>query len=128
MKKLPKNYFDRLDDLKNFYQKQLIVLKAAIEDYNGILEEAYGKLKEAVGDYNEIITDVNAFKEEATSELENEFDGKSEKWQESDAGSEFRDWVDSWQNIDEFEGYELDVYETYEEPEEIEFNFEMEKP
>lgn len=128
MNKLPKVFFDRLEDLQKTYNAQLPVLKAAIEEYNTTIKEAYEKLKEEVDLYNEQLSEVNSFIADVREELQNTFDERSDKWQESDAGSDFQNWIDSWENVDEFMDYELNAYDTYCNPDEIEFNFDMEKP
>ena len=56
------------------------------------------KLK--VDAYNTLLADVDVFAAGVASRLRDAVDDKSERWQESDAGTAARDLADAWADVD----------------------------
>lgn len=79
-------------------------LESAQEEAEAQIKDIQGKLNERVSDLNSIIEEANALREEIASAAQEYFDGKNERWQESDAGQEYDAWRDEWDNsLDEIE-------------------------
>lgn len=71
--------------------------------------------------YNEIVSNLNNFIIEQRDEMQMYFDERSEKWQESDAGSSYQDWIDAWDleigEVEDFDDVEIpDESELPDEP------------
>lgn len=57
-----------------------------------------------------LVTEAESFRDEVASRLREEWDEKSERWQESDRGQEVGDFIDSWESAD-FSSFEDDLNE-----------------
>jgi phosphosulfolactate phosphohydrolase-like enzyme len=68
--------------------------------------------------YNECLEDATSFVEEIASRLRDEFDEKSEKWQESERGSEIGEFIYEWENVSLDTADKIDEadFTTYEFP------------
>lgn len=60
------------------------------------LEHAFKRKLDA---YNAVLADVDVFVAGVASRLRDDVDGKSERWQESDAGIAARDMADAWTDV-----------------------------
>lgn len=57
-----------------------------------------------ISDYNTFVREAQEFIEEMRDEMQAYYDDRSEKWQESDTGTEYYDWIDAWETgLDEIE-------------------------
>lgn len=63
------------------------------------LTESTKSVNAAIKARNEVAKRVVAFAEQVAERLRDEFDEKSERWQESDAGQEALSLVEQWENI-----------------------------
>lgn len=77
----------------------------AVDTYNQTVLEAQTPVQQALTAYNEVVEKAKVFANEVAEELQGEFDERSEKWQESDAGESFQGWITEWDNatLDEAE-------------------------
>lgn len=97
MKKLKQAEINR----SNEYAEKLRELAGKIEDeINFIRETAFVNLNKLILDYNEVLGEANGFIEDLVNEMEQYADSRSEKWQDSDAGSEYADWKSNFENVD----------------------------
>ncbi len=88
-------------------------VEEAIDQYNQTMQEAWEKIEEAVSSYNEAIAQASEFKEEVYSEAQEYYDERSEKWQESDKGQSYQEWIDEWEaDLDEIEVEQPDELEV----------------
>ena len=95
MKKLSKTEVETKDELlKDFEQKSSIV-----DEAYAAYVEAVAALNDAISDLNETVTDLENFRQSIYDQMEEYFDERSEKWQESDTGIAYRDWMDEWSNL-----------------------------
>ena len=76
------------------------------------LANAREELRAAILAYNEKLRETDTFAAEVATRVRDAWDGRSEKWQDSDRGQTAATWVESW------EGY---ASEELEEPEEGDF-------
>ena len=69
--------------------------------------ELVERIDRLVGELNSAIEEAEELRDEVHSALEEYFDNRSEKWQEGDTGTAYREWMDEWDN--EFETVDCDV-------------------
>jgi hypothetical protein len=86
----------------------------AVEEYNRLIARAVEVLRIAQHDYNSALSDAEHFVGDFAEDKREEFGEKSEKWQDSDTGSDVSDWLDEWEGV-EFNEIELDLPEPMEE-------------
>jgi hypothetical protein len=84
-------------------------LEDEIRDYEMQIGALIAKGNEAIGEYNEVVRKAVEFCEVIAADNRNEFDDKSERWQDSDAGMEAASWIDQWEQND------LEEIELFEE-------------
>jgi len=108
----------RFDDLKKEIGTLYTDIEVAVNDYNEKEAELRSPIETAVNAYNEKLKEFRSFAEEVSAEQRNEFDDKSESWQNGDTGKEIDEWINSWENADL-----EDVAIKFPE-EELEINFE----
>lgn len=63
---------------------------------------------DAANAYNKILTEADAFIGEVRDRLQSEFDDKSEKWQELDAGVSAQEMIKEWDDLT-FNDVELEL-------------------
>jgi len=91
-------------------------LKTVVEEYNTGLKELQSKVEREVSKYNEDLSNLKSFVDEVTTEKREEFDEKSETWQEGEIGQAAEEWISTW------EGAELQEI-TLQFPDELEIDF-----
>lgn len=66
-----------------------------------------------VAEFNDLVAEVEVFRTKISERLDGEFDDKSDKWKETDAGSSAFEMVEKWQEevqtIENCEGVEIDL-------------------
>lgn len=78
------------------------------------LSKAEQSLQTEIAAYNTILAEANTFMDEVKERLQGDFDDKSEKWQEGDAGVAASEMIADWEaEFDEVE-VELGHSETLE--------------
>jgi len=91
----------QLNDAWTAYEDELSKAKEAIQ-------AVYDSLNAKLGDYRTAIEEATRVSEEIGNRLREEWDGKSEKWQESDAGTSANEMVEQWENAQFDEVEDLD--------------------
>lgn len=90
---------DQIRQLRN-HSKKLEELEkkieAGIRKYNQTLSELFNQIQADKQDYESELEETNEFLESVHSEMQEYFDERSEKWQESEKGSAYQDWMDEW--------------------------------
>lgn len=72
----------------------------------------------AIDAYNEVLDEANAFVEEIANRLRDEYDGKSEKWQESEAGTDALAFISDWEELSLDRVARLEADDNFEVPSE----------
>lgn len=98
--KLSKEESDLRSDLVKQLNDQHGELEQAINDYNSATGELRGPVEAAIAHYNEVLAKANSFCEQVCMRGEEEYEEKTEKWQESDAGESAQEWLSEWEQID----------------------------
>lgn len=107
MKTLNKEQEQRRESLADKFDKEYEILLDLISKVNEMIND---KLNGQVATVNGILTEMREFHEEITDGQQEYYDERSEKWQESDAGSDYQQWMSEWQGgppPDDIEEYEL---------------------
>lgn len=115
MKKLSKEQKQQKAQLETLHMSRAEALKTAIQDFNARMAAECHKVYVAADEYNDSVLQANDFIASVHDEQEDYLGDKSEKWQESDAGSAYQEWMEAWGA--ELETYELAEPEEMEEPE-----------
>lgn len=72
-------------------------LEDAIREYNERVAALHAEvLAQHVDAYNEAVSNARDFVEEIQTRAQEEFDGKSERWQEGDKGQAAQSWQEEW--------------------------------
>ena len=110
MTTLNRKEVDEFDHLAASLRKASEDVEAAQAKYNEAMVEAFAPVAQAVADYNEAIAAARDYAEQKASDFRSEYEGRSEKWQESDKGSSLDSLASEWENIslDELEADQPD--------------------
>jgi|ERR1035437_2296930 hypothetical protein len=92
-------------------QKFLIEIDGIIEAIEENITNEVTTEVEEINTINEVIVDVNAWFEDKAQTMQDYFDERSEKWQESDAATEYEEWKGEFEEavfdeIDESDDYD----------------------
>jgi len=64
------------------------------------LQRVTTALEDATNDYNTVVDDIDTYVSSVRDRLQEEFDEKSEKWQEGDKGSAASTLIEEWSSMD----------------------------
>lgn len=92
--KMTKAQIAERDALIGAVESALSDQREAASDYNAALKLAHGKLCDAVNESNAAIANLRDWLTSAAEEARNEWDDRSEKWQEGDAGQSANEWIE----------------------------------
>ena len=84
---------EHANKLTETYEK----LDAAVSTFNAAMEEAWEKVQEALDEHNTAIESANEWRGDIAQQMQDYYDNRSEKWQESDKGSEYEQWKSEWE-------------------------------
>jgi outer membrane protein TolC len=92
--RLRKDQLTERDALAADLRKKAEALNIAIAAFNQVIEPVSKAVGEALADYNGTLEKARALASSITEPAQEQFDAKSEKWQESDKGIEVRSWIE----------------------------------
>src|SRR3954452_18607674 len=95
--KLSKQQIAERDGLTDDLRHKGETLNTAIIAFNEAVEPLSKALDEAGEDYNGVLERARTLTRTITDAAQEEFDRKSEKWQESDKGTRVRSWIEQWE-------------------------------
>lgn len=72
---------------------------AALREKAEAMTAAKTAWEEAVNDYNGAISDTKTFVENLAAEFRDEYDNKSERWQEGERGEAASTFVEAWEEV-----------------------------
>ena len=108
----------RLDVLIAKFASEADDVEIEVGEYNEGVKELRAKLDERLEKLNEARDELRGFIEDMHSEMDSQYDDKSEKWKEGERGEATRTWIDK---LDEIKGEIEDDIEI-DKPEEVEFD------
>jgi hypothetical protein len=107
--KLSKQQLAVRDALASSLREKAAALNVVIVAFNQAIEPISRPVVEALDDYNAILEKARALSGGVTEAAHEEFDARSERWQQSDKGIQVRSWIEQWElNLDDVD---LDVPE-----------------
>ena|ERR1700722_4416949 len=95
--RLRKDQLAERDALAADLRKKAQALNIAIAAFNRAIEPVSQAVGAALADYNGTLEKARALASSITEPAQEQFDAKSEKWQESDKGIEVRSWIEQWE-------------------------------
>ena len=92
------------DALAAHLREKAAALNAAIATFNRAIEPISQPVVAALEDYNSILEKVRALARGVADAAQEQFDAKSERWQDSDKGVQVRTWIEEWEmSLDEID-------------------------
>ena len=73
-------------------------VRAALDAYNGVVAAAFAALGAVVTEYNVVRGEARAFADRVAERLQEDFDDRSEAWQDGANGFAARDMISAWGN------------------------------
>jgi hypothetical protein len=111
--KVTKEQLARRDLLATDFRAKAAALNAAIAAFNREVGPLARAVAEAQAKYNETVEQARTIASQISEVAQEAFDGKSERWQESDNGIQVRIWIEQWEvSLDDVD---LDLPEPLEE-------------
>jgi hypothetical protein len=101
------------DTLAQELRQKVKILNTAIATFNRDVAHLSRALAEAQADYNQTLELARALTGNVAEAAQQEFDAKSEKWQDGEKGQQVRQWIEQWEmSLDDID---LDLPEPLEE-------------
>lgn len=97
---LTKTETETFDKLTEDLAQKSKLIEEAVSVYNIAVQPLRIPVEEAVTEYNQILLEVRELRNTIVTKAQDNFSGKSEKWQESDSGQAAEEWINSWEEID----------------------------
>jgi hypothetical protein len=111
--KLNKEHLAKRQALVADLRAKAAVLNVAIVAFNRGVEPLSRAVADAQAGYNETLEMARALANSVAETAREEFDAKSERWQDGETGTQVRSWIEHWEmNLDEVD---LDLPEALEE-------------
>lgn len=104
--KLNKSELSRRDEILNDLRTRLDSLSALLD--KPIPTEIPNKVMEAAATFTVVLTEAEDFRDEVATRLRDEYDEKSEFWQDSDRGMNVYEMLEQWEGAD-FSDCGLDI-------------------
>lgn len=98
--KLNKEQESRLNELRVSLSQAYDNVVSVVEDYNEVTSGPRISVEEELTEYNTKLAELKSFVDDIAAEKRDEFDDKSESWQEGDTGSTVDDWIATWENAE----------------------------
>jgi hypothetical protein len=95
--KLSKQQSAERDVLAADLREKATALNAAIAAFNRAIEPLSRPVIEALEDYNAILAKARALAGGIAEAAQDECDARSERWRQSDKGTEVRSWIEQWE-------------------------------
>jgi exonuclease VII large subunit len=111
--KVTKEQLARRDVLAADLRAKATAFNAAIAAFNREVEPLARAVAEAQANYNEAVEQARTLASQISQAAQEVFDAKSERWQDSDNGTQVRTWIEEWEmSLDDID---LDLPEPLEE-------------
>jgi chromosome segregation ATPase len=85
------------DTLAQELRQKVKILNTAIATFNRDVAQLSQALVEAQADYNQTLELARALTGNVAEAAQQEFDAKSEKWQDGEKGQQVREWIEQWE-------------------------------
>ena len=95
MKKLTKEQ----DETRMRLVNELRTIEEEVTDAHGKVISELEAANAVIAKYNEKVAEAEAWRDEVTTDMQSYVDERSDKWQESEAGTEYQEWQDSYAEL-----------------------------
>jgi hypothetical protein len=95
--KLSKEQLARRHALAADLRDKALTLNIAIAAFNRGVEPLVEAVAKAQDDYNELLEIARNLAERIAENAREEFEAKSERWQEGEKGQQVREWIERWE-------------------------------
>jgi hypothetical protein len=95
--KLSKEQSAEREALAALLRKRAAALNIAIAAFNRGVEPFAKAIAEAQSEYNDVLAAARTLASNIAEVAQDEFDAKSERWQEGEKGIQVRSWIEQWQ-------------------------------
>lgn len=75
------------------------VMMTEVAQQEDRIRAAVAAINRSFENYNEVLQEARGFVEDIHAERDDEFEERSERWQEGDRGDEAREWLDALQEV-----------------------------
>jgi len=107
LNKISKKDLIEVERVRNDVRDAEAGVEDAVASYNEALEERWTAVQTACETLEAARSDAASVVEGLASQMADYMDARSEAWQESDRGSDYQCWHDTWESAQGFcEGYE----------------------
>lgn len=89
----------QLDELTSTVADRRSDLEDQLAEYNNVVADAIAQLNEKIREYNESVEAVRANLEDIKNDLRDQFDNKTDRWQEGDKGQAVSTWLDTIEDV-----------------------------
>lgn len=114
MKQIPKDARTRIENAMTELLAEAETVADLIEKSNIQISKIRENIGEGQQKYNDKIAEIKDIYQELASQAQNYYDERSEKWQESDAGNVYEEWIDAL-GSPEIEELEIELPDEIEE-------------
>ncbi len=115
MKKHTKEQTAALEKISDALMASSTELADAIDALNDTMLEKIAVVNEKLEAYNAFLAEARELRDTILEAMTEYRDGRSEKWAEGDAGSQYASWIDVHENL-ELDDVEIEEPETLEPP------------
>jgi hypothetical protein len=78
---------------------ELHTIEEEVTDAHGKVISELEAANAVIAKYNEKVAEAEAWRDEVTTDMQSYVDERSDKWQESEAGTEYQEWQDSYAEL-----------------------------
>jgi hypothetical protein len=112
--KLSKGDLEKKKSIREELQRAYEHMRKTINDANVIIADAVSETNASIREYSAAVEEAKAFCKEVAEEWQGDFDDRSEKWQEGEAGEAVSQAISDWEGFDpdEVEEVEFDGFDT----------------
>lgn len=97
--KLTKADMKLRDEILEKLSAQKGKLDAAIAKFNDMVAIAHADVKACVEGYNEVLSEAREFAADTATQASDDYDAKSERWQESAKGQAAAEFKSAWEDV-----------------------------
>jgi len=117
LKTIPQGTLKHIEALTSALAEKGISVANAVAMANEAIGDHNARIAETVADYNATMSDLRTTCNDIFEEADAYYDGRAEKWQDSEAGCAYAQWKENIGNaIDDLEDLEIDDIEEIDEP------------
>ena len=91
-------------------------LETSVSKFNDLVASESAEVQAELDDYNELVDSAEEFRTQVVGDMNEHYYDKSDKWQESEKGQAYLEWISDWDNAD-LAPIEIEFPDPIDEPE-----------